>query len=393
MNEFSIARQPILDASLQLYAYELLFRGHKKTEKKVSFTSEVLATAIFDIGLNKATGNNFAFINMSYEDIMSPTIDSLPTEKIVLELLEDIKIDDPLVQRVQELSALGFTIALDDFVYSSEWEPLIEVASIIKLDLTVLSDKENLKIINKLKNRGIKFLAEKVETYEEYQLFKEMGCEYFQGYFLCKPEILKGKSLTAGPLAKARLLAEINNPNISVDEVASIIQQDTALAFKLLKYLNSAHFSFAIDIESINQAVVMIGIQGIKKWSTLLCLRGLSAKPSELIKVSLTRAYLAEKSAPNNESNTYFLAGLFSTLDALLDSEIESVLSSIPLDTAIKNALTTQDGDLGVFIKQVIHYEKTALFLENTQAPPFSNEDYLEACEQADEVMSAISAD
>ena len=121
MTEFSLARQPILDSTLQLYAYELLFRGHKDKSKGISLTSEVLATAIFDIGLETLVSDNLAFVNMSYQDIMSATVDSLPTSNLVLELLEDIKIDDALVKRVKELAEQGFIIALDDFIYSPEW--------------------------------------------------------------------------------------------------------------------------------------------------------------------------------------------------------------------------------------------------------------------------------
>jgi len=394
MTEFSLARQPILDSTLQLYAYELLFRGHKDKSKEISLTSEVLATAIFDIGLKTLVSDNLAFVNMSYQDIMSATVDSLPTSNLVLELLEDIKVDDALVKRVKELAEQGFIIALDDFIYSPEWEPLIDLASIIKLDLTVLSNDKNHEIIQKLKNRGIKFLAEKVETYEEFQLFKEMGCDYFQGYFLCKPEKLTGRSLTSSSLAKTQLLAEINNPDNSSDKISELIQQDPSLTYKLLKYLNSAHFAFKNPIESIHQAVIMLGIQGIKKWATLLCLRGLANKPTELTRVSLIRARLAEVIAGNKDVNSpssFFLAGLFSTLDAMLDTDMSEILSSMPLEKAIKIALIEKKGELGSIIQEIIDYEKISLHDPINKKPCFSTNDYLKACSWADEIMASLS--
>jgi len=394
MTEFSLARQPILDSTLQLYAYELLFRGCKDKSSGVSLTSDVLATAIFDIGLEKLIGNNLAFINMSYQDIMSSTVDSLPTSNLVLELLEDIKIDDTLVKRVKELAEQGFMIALDDFIYAPEWEPLIDVASIIKLDLTVLSNDKNHEIIQKLKNRGIKFLAEKVETYEEFQLFKDMGCDYFQGYFLCRPETLSGKSLTSGAVAKTRLLAEINDIDSSANKIAELIQQDPSLTYKLLKYLNSAYFSFKNPIENINQAVIMLGLQGIRKWTTLLCLRDLSDKPSELTRVALIRARLAENIANNTHSDSpssFFLTGLFSTLDAMLDTDMNKILSSVPLEKNIKVALTDKKGNLGHVIQGIIDYEKIPVHDSFDKKTDFTTEDYIEACSWADEIMTSLS--
>lgn len=391
MNKYSIARQPILDSTLQLYAYELLFRQHKSDIEEISFTSEVLATAIFDIGLDNVTGNNLAFINMSYQDIMNPAIDALPMDKVVLELLEDIDIDDALIKRVQQLADQGFLIALDDFVYSPQWEPLIEAASIIKLDLTVLTVEENQALVNQLQGRSLKFLAEKVESYEEFEIFRKMGCDYFQGYFLCRPEQLKGQSISSNTLIKTRLLAEINDPKTSIEQLDSIIQQDPSLSFKLIKYLNSAHFTFANPIKNIKQAIVMIGIQGVKKWATLLGLRNLSEKPSELTKISLVRAKLAETVASNNNisnPSNYFLAGLFSTLDAMLDTSMEKILASMPLDVSLKNSLSKKEGELGSLLQSIMTYEKTGI--HPFDKPRFSNNDYIEACKWADEIMSAL---
>jgi len=351
----------------------------------------VLATAIFDIGLDHVTGNTPAFINMSNQDIMNPAVDALPTNKVVLELLEDIEIGEALVKRVQELALKGFCIALDDFVYSPQWEPLIDAASIIKLDLTVLSADENRKLIETLQGRSLKFLAEKVETYEDFQLFNEMGCDYFQGYFFCRPEPLKGKSITSNALVKTRLLAEINNPTTSPEQLDTVIQQDPSLSFKLIKYLNSAHFALATPVENIRQAIIMIGLQGVKRWATLLTLRNLSSKPSELTKISLIRAKLAEEVAINNniaDPSMYFLGGLFSTLDAMLDTNMEKILSSMPLNESLKAALAKNKGDLGELIQDIAAYEKGDT--QRLDKNLFSNNKYIDACAWADEVMSSI---
>lgn len=328
---------------------------------------------------------------MTYQDIMSETIDALPKTKVVLELLEDIKIDQRLIERVRELSKQGFLIALDDFIYSSDWEPLIDSAQIIKLDLTALSNSQNQEIIQKLKNRGLKFLAEKVETYEEFEAFKAMGCDYFQGYFLCKPEKISGKSLTSSVLAKTRLLAEINDPNSSSTKISELIQQDPALTYKLIKYLNSAIFSFSNPIESVQHATIMIGLQGVKNWATLLSLRGLSNKPSELTRVSLIRAKLAEIIASSKNANSpssFFLSGLFSTLDAMLDCSMQKILSSMPIEANIKAALSDRKGEIGQTLQEIIDYENGII----TSSTTITSDQYIEACTWADDILLAIDA-
>ncbi len=391
MDEFTFARQPILDEALQLYAYEFLYRpSNAANDRTHSITSEVLVSSIIDLGLEKASNNNLAFINMSYQDIMSEHIEALPTDKLMLELLEDIKPDDALIARVKDLSEKGFHFALDDFVYSPDWDPLIELADIIKFDLSLTSVEENKTLIGKLSNKNITFLAEKVETHSDYRAYKEIGCTLFQGYFFCRPETLKGTALSANNLSKTKLLSIINQASISFDELEKTIEKDPNLTYLLLKYLNSAQFSFTTKIKSIKQAIVILGLDNIKKWSTLVTLRSISSKPSELIRQALIRARLAELIAINSQqtnSSGFFLTGLLSVIDGLLDTPLKIIVQSMPLDPGISHALLERKGPMGEVLHLISLYEREHQNEAGQNIPAY----YLEACRWADQVMSAMN--
>jgi len=389
MDQFSFARQPILDKSLLLYAYEFLYRPTDDAlDRNHSITSEVLVSSIVDMGLDKASNNKLAFINMSYQDIMSEHIEALPTDQLILELLEDIRPDPKLIARVKSLSEQGFRFALDDFVYSSDWDPLIELAEIIKFDLSITTLEENRALIDKLKHTNIIFLAEKVESHADYKAYSDIGCSLFQGYFFSKPEVIKGSSLNASNLSKTKLLSLINQPDISFKELQETIQQDPSLTFLLLKYLNSAQFSFSNPIESIQQAVTILGLDNIKRWSTLVTLREMSSKPPELLRLALVRAKLAELLANHNKqpnSNGFFLSGLLSVLDALLDTPLTTIIKSMPLDLDISQALLKREGEMGKTLDSIIRHEANPLDTSKELAA-----NYLEACEWADQIMKSL---
>ena len=389
MDKFSFARQPILDNKLQLFAYEFLFRPIDNNELTHTLTAEVLASSIIDVGLLKASNNKPAFINMSYNDIMSDYVEALPAEQIVLELLEDIKPNTALNERVSELVSKGYSFALDDFVYTPEWDSLIDLANFIKFDLTVTTFEENKTLINQLQGKNITFLAEKVETYQQYKDYKRIGCELFQGYFFCMPEKISGKVVDASTLAKTKLIADINQPDISVETLEDTFKQHPTLTFNLLKYLNSAHFSFTSPISTIKQAIVILGMDGVKKWSTILSLRDFSSKPAELRRQTLARAKLAELIATNSNLTNpegYFLMGLISALDAVLDFSKEEILEAMPLSLNIKSALLQLEGEMGQILKSIYQHEAEPLSSSSSQIPEL----YIDACQWADDITSNI---
>lgn len=359
-----LARQPIYDTQQNLVAYELLFRPESKGDMP-SFdgniaTSRVLLNAFTEGDIEKITGGTPAFVNFTKELLLSPP--PFNPEHIVVEVLEDIIIDDDVISAVKNLKQKGYKIALDDFVMDERYKPLLPLADIIKLELPAMSAEELKHAINHLKQFSTSLLAEKIETIEDYKLCKDLGCDLFQGYFLSKPEIIKGRKLPQNKLAVLQLIGELQNPAVNVTELNAIISKDPTLSFKLLKLVNSAAYRRARTIESIHMAVMMIGISKIKSWSSLLALSKMEDKPIALRQISLARAKLCEllsKKLSPEQGDLYFTTGLLSSLDAYFDTPLKELLLSIPLEGTISDALVHYRGKAGLAVHTAKHYEQS----------------------------------
>jgi c-di-GMP-related signal transduction protein len=360
-----IGRQPIFDTALKIAGYELLFRsGHLNAYDGTDgdkATSQVINNALMEIGLDEIIGNNPAFINFTKDLLINGVVELLPPERVVIEILETVEVDDELIEGIKKLVDAGYTIALDDFTFSDEWMPLIELAQIIKFDVMQHNVEEIRKQIKKFEGKKVKLLAEKVETQDEYRQLIEEGFTLFQGYFFSKPDIVSQKSLSEGSVYLLQLLAKIQNPDLDVNEIEGLISNDVSLSYKLFRCVNSAAFGLKNKMNSIKQAVVYLGIQRLKNWVCLLAMSGNPDKSSELIQVGLVRAKMCELIANEcklPEKDSYFVVGLFSILDAILDQPLDEVLKKMPLDESLNAALLDCDGDMGKALLCSISCEK-----------------------------------
>lgn len=360
-----VGRQPIFDAKLKVAGYELLFRSGNVDAFDGSdgnkATSLLINNALMEIGLDDLIGEKPAFINFTKDLLMNGVAELLPADRVVLEILETVEVDDELIVGIKQLVEAGYKIALDDFTYSEEWLPLIELAQIIKYDVMMHSIEEIREQMKKFSGRNIKFLAEKVETQEEYNQLKEEGFEYFQGYFFSKPVVLSHKALSADSISLLQLVAQIQNPDIETNELEKLISQDVSLSYKLFRCVNSAAFGLKNKMTSVRQAVVYLGLQRLKNWVSLLAMAGNSSKPAELIHTGLIRAKMCELIAEEtgvDGKDTYFVVGLFSILDAILDHSLETILEKMPLDESINKALLEMKGDMGQTLQCCISYEQ-----------------------------------
>jgi c-di-GMP phosphodiesterase len=360
-----IGRQPIFDSKLKVAGYELLFRSANVDAYDGldgdKATSQVINNALMEIGLDDIIGNNPAFINFTKELLVNGTAELLPPDRVVLEILETVKVDDELIAGVKTLVDAGYKVALDDFTFSDEWMPLIELAQIIKFDVMQHSIEEIRTQIKKFEGKKVKLLAEKVESQDEYNHLKKEGFDYYQGYFFSKPDVISHKGLSSDSISLLQLLSQVQKPDIEVDEIEALISQDVSLSYKLFRCVNSAAFGLKNKMNSIRQAVVYLGIQRLKNWVCLLAMTGNPNKSSELIQVGLVRAKMCELIAnecqlPDKES--YFVVGLFSILDAILDQPLEEVLKKMPLDETLNNALLNNEGDMGNALQCSVACEK-----------------------------------
>jgi EAL and modified HD-GYP domain-containing signal transduction protein len=365
MPNFLIGRQQILDRNMNVFAYELLFRdangqGPQFTEATEA-SNRVIVDSLLEGGLDRIVGPHRAFINFTRENLLCGTAKLLPKDRVVIEVLESVEVDHELVQAVRELARSGYMIALDDFVFSDAWLPLIQVAHIIKLDILQLTTETSLRYISSLKKMSVRFLAEKVETHDQYAAYRELGCDYFQGFLFSRPHIIRGRRVGAGQHAVMRLLAEINRANVTFDDLVQSISLDVGLSYKLLRYINnSVMFRLPRKVESIRRAVLCLGMREVRRWANLVALASFPKMPKELIVMSLVRARMCEllaASSSRDELDEFFLTGLMSMLEQLTNVELKDILSDLPLPEEVVRALLLREGPLGDALRCAVNYE------------------------------------
>jgi EAL and modified HD-GYP domain-containing signal transduction protein len=365
MLDVFVGRQPIYDRQLDVFAYELLFRSGEVNQAGVldgdQATSQVILNTFMEIGLETIVGTKQAFINLTRDFILRDYSDVFPAGRVVMEVLEDVAVDAQLIEAVRGLSTQGYTIALDDFIYHESLHELVAVADIIKVDIMALDRAALQEHVTLLRDYDVKLLAEKVETQDDFKYCKDLGFDFFQGYFFCKPEIIKGQRVPANRLVILQLLAKLQDPEADFQELESIIGRDVSLSYKLLRVINSAFYSLPRKIESLRQALLMLGTKFIASWVSIFILAGIDDKPHELMITAIVRAKMCELLAlalRQRNKEAFFTVGLFSALDALMDSPMQEVLASLPLSDEITAALLAHEGLLGDALRCVLAYER-----------------------------------
>ncbi len=388
-NHFFLARQPILDRDLKLYAYELLFRSSNENSAPTDMdndaaTAQVLTNAM-EIGIDRLSRGHITFINLPRQFLLDPDLLPIDPVRVMLEILEDVVPDDDVLAGVASLRETGFKIALDDVVESASYDRLMPLVDTVKIDIRAMPEETWAAQIGRIKTHDCKVLAEKVETEEEFQTLKALGVDYFQGYFFARPRIVSGKRLPTNKIALLRLLARISDPDTDLEELQSLISQDVGLSVRALAYVNSAANALNRKIDSIKEAIVYLGRGVIRNWVVLYIMSGVDGKADEIVTMGLVRGRLCELLAQHcglANADSYFTVGLFSVLDALLDVPLEEALKYLPLPEDMQDALINREGDRGGALS-------CALSLEAGDAGSveFRN---LDAMELADIYMSAV---
>ncbi|MCC4237530.1 EAL domain-containing protein [Vibrio anguillarum] len=360
-----IARQPILDRDRKTIGYELLFRdGPKNTFPDIDpdlATSRLLSDHFLSTHYN-TLGKHLGFVNFPYQSLINLVPTLFPAQNLVVEVLEDCKPTLELLEAIKKMAKLGYRIALDDFVPSSGWLVFFPYVSIIKFDIRVVSLEKAARFIQKLGATKIEFLAEKVETYEEFKQAKKAGFTYFQGYFFSKPEMLQRKALEPAFLTVVQLFKEIAKSNLDYKAIEELVATDLTLSYKLLTFVNSSA-TVSSKIHSFKQALIYLGEQRLRKFISLVAIASTQeSKPDYLYGLSIQRARYCEligvKAKMNVEPGSAFLTGMFSLLDSLLDQPLESIMEEMPIDEYVKLALIEGKGELGLVLELTRAYEQ-----------------------------------
>lgn len=363
-----IARQPIFDRALKVYGYELLYRQSAANRfdgvDDDLATAELLYNSFAVMGLNDLTDRTLAFINFSKELIGSEIPLLLPPSSVVIEVLERDEATQSTIDACKKLREKGYKIALDDFTPTKEHFLLFDYADIIKMEYQAVSLQDQRELIKKYRRQKT-FLAEKIETREDYRLALDIGYDLFQGYFFSKPSVIGAKEIGALNATIFHILEELNRPEPSFDVVAEHVKRDLGLSYKLLKLVNSVYYGPPQRIRTIKHALVHLGIRELQRWFSIMMLKDVrNVENAELIKLSLIRAKFMELLADELYGPAlnldYFFVGLFSFLDVLLARPMKQILDGLPISGRAKQALLGQDNECRQFLDCVIAAESVS---------------------------------
>lgn len=363
--EIFIGRQPILDRQHQLFAYELLFRsGAQKNEANVQddlgATANVIHRAFAEFGIEQALGACKGFINCDAGLLLSDVVEILPTDKIVLEVLETVEPTTEIVERLKELKTRGFTLALDDFVnYEDKWKPLLDLIEIVKVDLMPLDRNQLAAVTAQLKRWPLTLLAEKVDNGEQADYCQALGYHLFQGYYFAKPAIIAGKKLGHSQLALVRLLGLVME-DAETTTLEGIFKQEPGLAMNLMRLTNSVATGVRTKLTSLRHAITVLGRRQLQRWLQLLLYTNPTGKDSNvaspLLQLAATRGRFLEllagrlKPGAREFEDHAFMTGIMSLMPTLMSAPLEEILKGIQLDGDVYKALAHGEGQLGAML-------------------------------------------
>lgn len=364
--ELFIARQPIFDLHMHVYGYELLYRKTRENRFIETDGDEATANVIINafniLDIARFTNGRRAFVNFT-GNLISQGIPSLfSKEAMIIEILENVVPTIEVVNACRMLKRLGYWISIDDFIDRPEYSELLKLADIIKVDFLTTGEAEKADIVRRYADGQKIFLAEKVESNEEYQKALRIGYTLFQGYFFSVPVIHSVGEVPPAKWGQLKLLSILHRADVEFEHISSIVSNDVSLTYKLLRLVNSAAIGRIVRIESVRQALVMLGMIELRKWLSLVIMRKLSEdKPGELIRLCLIRARLLEALGTSlrweGSGDTLFLVGMFSCLDAMMGRPLTELLDGISVSDHAKTALLLREGMFGYLLSLVLSYE------------------------------------
>lgn len=361
-----VTRQPIFGPAMTVIAHELLYKesvlaGGVPVLDASEATLRIVADAALEVGLDRLAAGLPVHINYPRELLVGGTPPSMLPERVVIEVVQDIPHDPSLAKAIRELRARGHRVALDDYSPRFNDPGLLDEVDIIKIDV---SQEDPIALdawVPELKKRGLMLIAQEVETIEQFEHCISIGFEGFQGDFLHSPETFSARRVPFNRLGALRLLAALQNDDYSIQEVEQLVSQDVAISYRVLRCINSSYYNLPRTVESIRQAIVILGLDNLRQLCTLVALQGIGERPPALYVTAMTRARMCEqlgRLAGAKDLGPYFITGLFSLLNVIVGAPTPEVLENLPLSTPIVRALLEEEGELGAALKCVRAYER-----------------------------------
>ncbi len=403
MDNVYVARQPIFDRRMRVVGYELLFRDSTANRANVqdqeAATVSVVLNSLTEIGLKRIVGARGAWVKVPHELVRRGLAALLP-RRAVVEIMKGQVGDTETAAAVAELKHDGRRVALDHFRFTPEAEPLLRLVDVAKLDLIDLGREDFTDELTRVKRYGVTVLAERVENQRDHAFCRQAGCELFQGYFFCRPEVMHGRRIDASRLAVLDLLTVLEDPSVELSDLQSRIARDVRLCVRLLRFINSAFFGLCQPVRSIAQAIALLGVENLRRWAALTLFAGVKGKPTELTVTALTRArfcqlageHLGVERLDGANGDELFTVGLFSVLDALMDTPIEYALAGIPLAPDIRDALIHRRGPMGQLLDCLIALQEADFDRAETLFAP-AGPIYMSALAWADDTAAPLFAE
>ena len=399
MSEFHIGRQPIYNRELEVFAYELMSHGNEDAPVTAAgadkTTSQVIINAFMEIGIDNIVGKHTAFIKLAERFLTTDTQLPLPPGKVILKIPGYIQVNSTVIEAAARLTKAGFKLALDDYLVHKHLQPLAIMASIIDINIESMDRPALTAHIKILKKLHPTLLVDYVKTHAEYEYCRDLGVDYFQGYFLSRPRIITGEALATNKISVMNLLATLHNPDTETEAIEHAISHDVSLSYKILKLINSAFFNAPKKIESIKHAVMMLGRKQLCTWASMMALTGMNDKPREQVRIAMLRAKSCEllaKKAKLKPLDAFFTVGMFSALDLLMDHSLEELITPLPLADTLKKSLLNREGEPGAALNCTLAQETgdwVNIRFGNLTASELTAAN-IEAMQWAEEVLNSI---
>jgi EAL and modified HD-GYP domain-containing signal transduction protein len=366
VSDVFIARQPIFDRGNRVTGYEILFRSGPENRFIAADHSlasgQGLERTVMGFGFEQLVAGKTAFVNLTRDLLVAEAFTLLPAGRSVIELLETMEPDATIIQSCRRAKELGYQLALDDFVYRPAFDPLLDLADIVKIDFRDPTGRDN-NSMARARAAGCTLLAEKIETADERQQAEQLGFELFQGYFFCRPEMLATRTPTPGRANYLQLLREVGQADVDFERMESLIRQEVAFSVRLLRFLNSAGFGWRHQVETIEHALRLLGVRELRKWVSAVATVGLGeGKPPELVATALLRARLAEllavPSGLGRADLDLFFSGLLSVMDVVLGQPLDQLLQSLAVSSEVSGGLLRHEPPFGPVLDLVVAQER-----------------------------------
>jgi c-di-GMP-related signal transduction protein len=358
-----IARQPVFDLSNHIHGYELLYRHGTEIQFQgdSDYANRVTLDNTIVFGLNVLIGRSMAFVNCTRNTLLRNLVTLLPPQTTVLEILESVDPDPEVLQACSELREMGYKIALDDFVFRPGIEKFLPLTDYIKVDFTTSSPEERRSIRERITDPRIRFVAEKVETLQDFEAAVREGYEYFQGYYFCRPVLMTSNEIPPNRRNYLAILFSLHQDPLNLNEVENLVKAEPSLCYRLLRLVNSALFGLRQEVTSVMAALLAIGDQQFRKLASISIAAELNENQTvELLVLALARARFCEARAETIEEtgSEQYLLGLFSLFPAILRIRMEDILPSLPFRAEIVAALLGENNHARTLLSCLEQYEQ-----------------------------------